>query len=141
MQNNSFKIVDTCINRKYFFPSDMLVGNTCTREDLLSTMNNSKELQQTLGNSSLEDIKNEDDAAIEDTEAATVPLDDSISLEEGNDSHNRVDLLKNCAKKRFVLSGFLVSFLLDTQYSLSARHCYSKIKEVSTYLFLKLLEI
>ena len=84
----------------------MLVGNTCTREDLLSTMNNSKELQQTLGNSSLEDIKNDDDAAIEDTEAATVPLDDSISLEEGNDSHNRVDLLKNCAKKRFVLAEF-----------------------------------
>ena len=99
---SSSSLVEALLITLLFILSDMLVGNTCTREDLLSTMNNAKELQQTLGNSSLEDIKNEDDAAIEDTEAATVPLDDSISLEEGNDSHNRVDLLKNCAKKRFV---------------------------------------
>ena len=72
----------------------MLVG---TKEDLRSTMN-SKELPA-LGNSPLEDIKY-NDTTIEDEKAMPTDADDSISLEEGNDSHNRVDLLKNCAKTR-----------------------------------------
>ena len=83
----------------------MLIG-TGTKEDHISTMN-SKELQA-LGNSSMEDIKCNDNNASEDEEKAAifpvpilpVPDSDCISLKEGNDTDNRVDLLKNCAKTR-----------------------------------------